>query len=177
MSVQGLFRVNAIKQQSARLDGEVIVVLPVSAGMLTLVALCVAISILVFLSLASFNRKETVSGYLKPDVGLAKVVSSRSGVVQSIFVEDGQQVQAGERLALLRMPDAADRSLFARIVPTIRDIGLWGPRIRKAYADMGILGFAEGDVEGMGLRDEVVAKELDARLAEITSTAEQAAAT
>ena len=68
-------------------------------------------------------------------------------------------------------------SLFSRIVPTIRDIGLWGPRIRKAYADMGILGFAEGDVEGMGLRDEVVAKELDARLAEITSTAEQAAAT
>ncbi|MDQ1311264.1 MAG: hypothetical protein QG601_2534, partial [Pseudomonadota bacterium] len=43
--------------------------------------------------------------------------------------------------------------------------------------DMGILGFAQGDVEGMGLRDEVVAKELDARLAEITSTAEQAAAT
>jgi hypothetical protein len=68
-------------------------------------------------------------------------------------------------------------SLFSRIVPTIRDIGLWGPRVRKAYADMGILGFAEGDVEGMGLRDEVVAKELDARLAEITSTAEQAAAT
>ncbi|MBS1136025.1 MAG: hypothetical protein H6R02_3166 [Burkholderiaceae bacterium] len=68
-------------------------------------------------------------------------------------------------------------SLFSRIVPTIRDIGLWGPRIRKAYADMGILGFAEGDVEGMGLRDEVVAKELDARLAEITSTAEKAAAT
>jgi hypothetical protein len=68
-------------------------------------------------------------------------------------------------------------SLFSRIVPTIRDIGLWGPRIRKAYADMGILGFAEGDVEGMGLRDELVAKELDARLAEITGTAEQAAAT
>ncbi|WP_417706157.1 HlyD family secretion protein [Rheinheimera aquimaris] len=105
MSVQGLFRVNAIKQQSARLDGEVIVVLPVSAGMLTLVALCVAISILVFLSLASFNRKETVSGYLKPDVGLAKVVSSRSGVVQSIFVEDGQQVQAGDRLALIDIPE------------------------------------------------------------------------
>ena len=68
-------------------------------------------------------------------------------------------------------------SLFTRIVPTIRDIGLWGPRIRKAYADMGILGFAEGDVEGMGLRDEVVAKELDARLAEITRTAEAAVAT
>jgi hypothetical protein len=68
-------------------------------------------------------------------------------------------------------------SLFTRIVPTIRDIGLWGPRIRKAYADMGILGFAEGDVESMGLKDEVVARELDARLAEIKRTAETAEAT
>jgi hypothetical protein len=67
-------------------------------------------------------------------------------------------------------------SLFTRIVPTIKDIGLWGPRIRKAYADMGILGFAEGDVEGMGLRDEQVARELDARLEEIRGTAATAAA-
>ena len=68
-------------------------------------------------------------------------------------------------------------SLFARIVPTIRDIGLWGPRIRKAYADMGILGFAEGDLEGMGQRDEEVALSLEARLAEIRRTADAAAST
>jgi len=67
-------------------------------------------------------------------------------------------------------------SLFTRIVPTIRDIGLWGPRIRKAYEDMGILGFAGGDVEGMGLKDEQVARELEARLGEIRSTADAAAA-
>ena len=28
-------------------------------------------------------------------------------------------------------------SLFTRIVPTIKEIGLWGPRVQKAYADMG----------------------------------------
>ena len=55
-------------------------------------------------------------------------------------------------------------SLFSRIVPTIRDIGLWGPRIQKAYADMGILGFADGDVEGMALRDEEIAAGLDQRI-------------
>jgi len=68
-------------------------------------------------------------------------------------------------------------SLFTRIVPTIRDIGLWGPRIRKAYADMGIIGFAEGDVEGMGLKDEVAARDLEARLAEISRTAKEAMTT
>jgi len=63
-------------------------------------------------------------------------------------------------------------SLFTRIVPTIREIGLWGPRIQKAYADMGILGFAGADVAGMELRDEQVARELDARLAEVRRTAQ-----
>jgi hypothetical protein len=62
-------------------------------------------------------------------------------------------------------------SLFTRIVPTIRDIGLWGPRVRKAYADMGILGFADGDVEAMGLRDEEVAQEMERQLQEIRRTA------
>jgi hypothetical protein len=66
-------------------------------------------------------------------------------------------------------------SLFSRIVPTIRDIGLWGPRIQKAYADMGILGFAGGDAEGMGLRDDEIARDLDARTAEINGTAAAAA--
>lgn len=68
-------------------------------------------------------------------------------------------------------------SLFTRIVPTIRDIGLWGPRIQKAYADMGILGFAEGDVEGMALRDEEIARDLDLRAGDIRATADAALAT
>jgi para-aminobenzoate N-oxygenase AurF len=53
--------------------------------------------------------------------------------------------------------------LFTRIVPTIRDIGLWGPRIRRAYANMGILGFAEADTEALTQEDERVAAQFDAR--------------
>jgi len=53
-------------------------------------------------------------------------------------------------------------ALFSRIVPTIKDIGLWGPRIRKAYAEMGILGFADVDVEALMKDDERVAESLDA---------------
>jgi hypothetical protein len=62
-------------------------------------------------------------------------------------------------------------SLFTRIVPTIKDIGLWGPRIQKAYADMGILGFADGDVEALGQRDEEIAVEMDHRRAEVERVA------
>jgi membrane fusion protein len=102
---QGLFRANAVKQQSARLDGDVIIAQPLSSTLLTVILVGVVLTLLTFLSLASFNRKETVTGYLKPDMGLAKVMSPRSGVIQQVFIEDGQQVQAGDRLALLSMPD------------------------------------------------------------------------
>ena len=53
-------------------------------------------------------------------------------------------------------------ALFSRIVPTIKDIGLWGPRIRKAYEDMGILGFAEVDSESLQKEDEAIAERFDA---------------
>src|SRR5437867_6154491 len=53
--------------------------------------------------------------------------------------------------------------LFSRIVPTIKDIGLWGPKIRRAYSNMGIIGFADVDTEQMTREDERVAEEFDAR--------------
>ena len=57
------------------------------------------------------------------------------------------------------------KRLFSRIVPTVKDIGLWGPRIRKAYADMGVMSYAEVDAEGLLAKDEQVAADFDARRA------------
>ena len=113
MAEQQLFRANAVKQQSARLDGEVIIAQPLSSSLLTVILLGIVLAIALFLSVTSFNRKETVNGYLKPDIGLAKVVSSRAGVLQQLYVDDGQQVQAGDKLALLVIPEhlAAGNSL------------------------------------------------------------------
>jgi hypothetical protein len=65
-------------------------------------------------------------------------------------------------------------ALFSRIVPIIKDIGLWGPRIRKAYADMNILGYADVDPQSLSARDEQVAEEFDARRAEILKVAREA---
>jgi len=52
--------------------------------------------------------------------------------------------------------------LFQRIVPIVRDIGLWSDKIQKAYADMGVLGFADTDYEAMSADDEKRAEEFDA---------------
>jgi hypothetical protein len=65
-------------------------------------------------------------------------------------------------------------SLFTRIVPTMKEIGLWGPRIRKAYSDMGIIGFAETDTEALSANDERVGEEFDRRRLEIERVAAKA---
>jgi hypothetical protein len=65
-------------------------------------------------------------------------------------------------------------SLFTRIVPTMKEIGLWGPRIRKAYADMDIIGFADTDTEALSANDERVGEEFDRRRLEIAKVARAA---
>ena len=55
--------------------------------------------------------------------------------------------------------------LFTRIVPTVKDIGLWGPKVRDAYEDMGVLEFATADTDALLEADARVAEEYDARRA------------
>ena len=51
--------------------------------------------------------------------------------------------------------------LFTRIVPTVKDIGLWGPRVQKAYTDMGVMEFADIDAEALLEQDQGVAERYD----------------
>jgi hypothetical protein len=51
--------------------------------------------------------------------------------------------------------------LFTRIVPCVRDIGLWGPKVRHAFADLGVLGAADSDLESLMRADEDLAERLD----------------
>jgi hypothetical protein len=61
------------------------------------------------------------------------------------------------------MMQAFRRMLFSRIVPTVKDLGLWGPRVRAAFEDMGVIDFQALDPEDLGKADEALAAELDAR--------------
>ena len=54
--------------------------------------------------------------------------------------------------------------LFTRIVPNVKHIGLWGPRIQKAYQDMGVLALGEIDAEALQKEDEAVAERFDREL-------------
>ena len=65
--------------------------------------------------------------------------------------------------------------LFTRIVPIIKDIGLWGPKITKAFTDMGVIEFAQSDLDGEMANDEAAAEQIDKeRMAHINEVAAEA---
>lgn len=51
--------------------------------------------------------------------------------------------------------------LFQRIVPIVRDIGLWSDKIQEAYREMGVIGFANTDYEQLSATDNARAEEFD----------------
>lgn len=64
------------------------------------------------------------------------------------------------------------RSLFSRVVPILKDIGLWGRRVRDAFEAKGITGPADTEPGEQARRDERIAFEFDERMDEIRATAE-----
>ena len=51
--------------------------------------------------------------------------------------------------------------LFSRIVPCVKDIGLWGPKVQHAYADLGVLDAAAVDLDSVMREDEEIAERMD----------------
>jgi hypothetical protein len=52
--------------------------------------------------------------------------------------------------------------LFTRIVPTLKDVGLFGSKVRRAFADMEVLGYGDVDLDTVMADDERAAGEIDA---------------
>jgi hypothetical protein len=65
-------------------------------------------------------------------------------------------------------------------VPILRDIGLWGPKLRTAFQEMGVIGWADADIDAEMASDEKAAQDLDqaneARMAHVKAVAEEAEA-
>ncbi|MFE7314509.1 ferritin-like domain-containing protein [Streptomyces sp. NPDC057555] len=52
--------------------------------------------------------------------------------------------------------------LFSRIVPCVKDIGLWGERLQRAYVDLGVFDLGDANLDLLMTQDEEVAERLDA---------------
>ncbi|HZD67261.1 MAG TPA: ferritin-like domain-containing protein [Acidimicrobiales bacterium] len=56
--------------------------------------------------------------------------------------------------------------LFSRIVPNVKKIGLWGPKVQAAFVDMGVIDFQDLDSDALLEADEDTAQAIEAVLAE-----------
>jgi len=61
------------------------------------------------------------------------------------------------------------QNLFTRIVPTVKDIGLWGEKVRRGYEQMGIMQFADVNIDAVQENDQQIAKEFDTRRRHVAS--------
>jgi P-aminobenzoate N-oxygenase AurF len=51
--------------------------------------------------------------------------------------------------------------LFSRIVPCVKDIGLWGEKVQRAFTDLGVLQAADSDLEALMRDDEDIAERVE----------------
>ena len=101
-----LFRKEVVEKQTQRLYGEVRLDTPLSHWTITLLLSLLFIGLLIFLVFASYTRKQTVIGWLAPDKGLVRIVSSQEGVIQEVHAKEGDVVAAGARLVTLDFDNA-----------------------------------------------------------------------
>lgn len=102
-----LFRPEVAEARKQRLQGEIILAQPVRAHMLDL-QLAVIIGVIIsWIILGEYTRTETAPGILVTNAA-SKVIAIRPGLITDLAVEEGDIVQAGERLAVVRVEQQAE---------------------------------------------------------------------
>ncbi|MFF7094689.1 ferritin-like domain-containing protein [Streptomyces rubradiris] len=102
-------------------------------------------------------------------------------VLENFGIPKTEAAEISEQSEFLRL---FRKLLFSRIVPCVKDIGLWGERLQRAYADMGVFELGDSDLDRLMAQDEELADRLDAerfaaeereRVAEVEATIESGA--
>jgi len=103
-----LFRQEVVEfQQQDRQWGRVVPLQPLSTRLTAWFITAVVAAILTFLFFAQYARKETVTGYLMPASGTARVMAPQPGTVSAIYVEQGQSVEDGQPLMAVTISQIA----------------------------------------------------------------------
>jgi membrane fusion protein len=93
-----LFRKEAVAQQSERLTGAIILAQPLSIKLTVATLVAIAAAIVLFIFTAEYSRKETVRGFLVPSKGVVKSIATQGGVIDKLWVKEGDKVIKGQSL-------------------------------------------------------------------------------
>jgi P-aminobenzoate N-oxygenase AurF len=90
--------------------------------------------------------------YLMRDRFIAREVWERLGldVEECVEYTDNSPIQLAFR-----------QFLFSRIVPCVKDIGLWGPKVQQAYVNLGVIDAANASLDALMRDDEETADRLE----------------
>lgn len=115
-----LFRKQAVDHVTrGRLDGSVVLAVPLSVRLLGLLAALIVAGVTIFAATASYSRRETAPGWLTPDQGVLRAAAVQGGRIEALLVQEGDLVAAGQPLARLAIDaelddgDAGSRILAA----------------------------------------------------------------
>lgn len=101
-----LFRREAVEHQQSRLLGTVHLAQPLPITVLSITAMIMAVSVLIYLVLGEYSRRVRVLGYLAPNQGIVRLMPPELATVAERRVREGQAVEAGEVLYVLSLDRA-----------------------------------------------------------------------
>ena len=90
-------------EANQRLEGGVILASPPASWSYLALLLSICALGVIVLIFGQYARQETVSGWIVPEKGVARVISQTNGVVEAVYVEVGDSVQVGQPLARISL--------------------------------------------------------------------------
>jgi membrane fusion protein len=94
-----LFRPEALAAHTELRWGRPIGLIPLSWKIISIFLAVLLAAIVAFLTTATYSRKETVRGILKPVGGETRVLATQGGVLRALYVAEGALVERGTPLA------------------------------------------------------------------------------
>ena len=156
---QSLFRREAIEAQREGLQGGVLIAATPALRVLVAASVAIACTLVGYACWGEYTRKEHVTGYLAPTLGLVKIHTPQTGRVLEKRVSEGQRVKQGDTLLLISS-ERATTATAETGTAMLRELAARRDSLRRELAKQGEIDrLAEN-----GLRDRI--RGLEAELAQ-----------
>lgn len=161
MAQESLFRQEVLKARQGSWLGDIAIASPLARWVLLTLAAALGASVVLFLFLGHYTRRESVVGQLVPSGGLLGIAAPAPGTITRVLVHQGDRVHAGD--VLLEISSTQDNSTLGDTHLLVgRQLQLQRQRLKSDLATQQQLATQQLDA----LQDK--ARLLEAQLAQVT---------
>jgi membrane fusion protein len=127
---ESIFRPEVIEARRKRIEGDVLLALPVKVHALAGMLIVIAAVISLWVTFGTYTRSEVAPGLLVTDLPATKVVASRPGRIAELFVRDGDIVRVGQKIATIWIEQPAENGSSAT-ADSLRALDVQGAMTRE----------------------------------------------